>query len=188
MSDNNSFEPYETLHKFSLLWEKQINDFINLLKNNKEFIKMSHNGTNLHSSYLESLKKNQEALASVLNLPTKNDVTNVANLTLQAETKMKALEEQICELQESVNSQNKEIETVVEVSKEIIKLTKQLKTELVKTKKEIVETKSLHAELQELKFELLKLNDFKQEFQTLKELINDKKAEEPVLTNTVSGE
>ncbi|MBT2654098.1 polyhydroxyalkanoate biosynthesis repressor PhaR [Bacillus sp. ISL-18] len=187
MSDKKNYDPYESLHKFSLLWEKQINDFIFLLTNNKDFVKMSHRGTDLHSRYLDTFKKNQEALASVLNLPTKNDVTNVANLTLQAEEKMEALEEQIWDLQDSVKSQNKEIESVVEVSKEIIKLTKQLKTELVKTKKELADTKGLHAELQELKFELLKLNDFKQEFETIKELIKEEKSIEPVLTGTASG-
>jgi predicted RNase H-like nuclease (RuvC/YqgF family) len=187
MSDKKNYDPYESLHKFSLLWEKQINDFIFLLTNNKDFVKMSHRGTDLHSQYLETFKKNQESLASALNLPTKNDVTNVANLTLQAEEKMEALEEQIWDLQDSVKSQNKEIESVVEVSKEIIKLTKQLKTELVKTKKELADTKGLHAELQELKFELLKLNDFKQEFETIKELIKEEKSTEPVLTGTASG-
>ena len=187
MSDKENYDSYESLHKFSLLWEKQINDFIFLLTNNKDYVKMSHRGTDLHSRFLETFKKNQEALAGALNLPTKNDVTNVANLTLQAEEKMEALEEQIWDLQDSVKSQNKEIESVVEVSKEIIKLTKQLKNELVKTKKELSDTKSLHAELQELKFELLKLNNFKQEFETIKDLIKEEKSAEPVLTGTASG-
>ncbi|PFO06383.1 polyhydroxyalkanoate biosynthesis repressor PhaR [Bacillus sp. AFS076308] len=187
MSDKENYDPYESLHKFSLLWEKQINDFIFLLANNKDYVKMSHRGTDLHSRILETFKKNQEALAGALNFPTKNDVTNVANLTLQAEEKMEALEEQIWDLQDSVKSQNKEIESVVEVSKEIIKLTKQLKNELVKTKKELSDTKSLHAELQELKFELLKLNNFKQEFETIKDLIKEEKSAEPVLTGTASG-
>ena len=187
MSDNNTFDPYESLQKISLLWEKQINDFIYLLTNNKEFINLTTRGTNLHSRYLESFKQNQETLASVLNLPTKNDVANVANLTLQTEEKMQDLEKQIWGLQDAVKSQNREIETVVDVSKEIIKLTKQLKNELVKTKKELAETKSLRAELQELKFELLKLNNFKQEFETIKELIKVDKAEEPVLAGKASG-
>ncbi|TWE09079.1 hypothetical protein FB550_1011111 [Neobacillus bataviensis] len=187
MSDKENYDPYESLHKFSLLWEKQINDFIFLLTNNKDYVKASHKGTDLHARFLETFKKNHEALAGALNFPTKNDVTNVANLTLQAEEKMEALEEQIWDLQDSVKSQNKEIESVVEVSKEIIKLTKQLKNELVKTKKELSDTKSLHAELQELKFELLKLNNFKQEFETIKDLIKEEKSAEPVLTGTASG-
>lgn len=182
MSDKKTFDPYDSFHKISLLWEKQINDFIYLWTNNNEFVKMTGMGTELQSRYLETLKRNQEALAGALNLPTKSDVTNVANLTIQAEGKMEALEEQIWELQDSVKSQSKEIESVVEVSKEIIKLTKQLKTELVKTKKELADTKSLHAELQEMKFELLKLNNFKDEFDELKGLIKKEQTAEPVLT------
>jgi predicted RNase H-like nuclease (RuvC/YqgF family) len=187
MSDNKTYDPYDSFHKLSLLWEKQINDFIYLWTNNNEFIKMTNMGTELHSRYLETLKRNQEALAGVLNLPTKSDITNVANLTIQAEEKVEALEEQIWELQDSVKTQSKEIESVVEVSKEIIKLTKQLKTELVKTKKEMADTKSLHAELQEMKFELLKLNNFKEEFDELKELIGKENKAEPVLTGSGSS-
>ncbi len=187
MSGNKPFDQYESFHKFSLLWEKQLNDFFNLLTDNKEFVKRSNLGTELQSRYLEELKKNQEAIASLLNLPTKSDVTNIANLTLQAEEKMEALEEQIWTLQDSVKSQSKEIESIVEISKEMIKLTKQLKTELVKTKKELADSKDLQTELQEMKFELLKLNDFKQEFATIKELIKEDKAAEPVLTKAGSG-
>ncbi|WP_312471191.1 polyhydroxyalkanoate biosynthesis repressor PhaR [Neobacillus sp.] len=171
MSDKMSFDPYESLHKLSLLWEKQLNEFIYLWTNNKEFVKMTNLGTEIHSRYLETFKKSQEALASVLNLPTKSDVTNVANLTIQAEEKMEALEEQMWEIQDSVRSQSRDIESVIEVSKEIIKLTKQLKNELVQTKKELANSKDLHAELQEMKFELLKLNNFKEEFDTLRGLI-----------------
>ncbi|NRD78625.1 polyhydroxyalkanoate biosynthesis repressor PhaR [Bacillus sp. BRMEA1] len=187
MSDNKTYDPFETLHKFSLLWEKQINDFIYLWTNNSEFIKFSNIGTEIQSRYIDTFKKNHEALAGVLNLPTKSDVTNVANLTIQAEEKVEALEEQIWELQDSVKAQSKEIESVVEVSKEIIKLTKQLKTELMKTKKELADTKDLHAELQEMKFELMKLNNFKEEFELLKDLIEKDKTPEPVLSSASSA-
>jgi Rad3-related DNA helicase len=187
MTGKKPYDPYESLHKFSLLWEKQVNDFIYLWTNNKESVKMSQFGTEMHSRYMESFKKNQEALASVLNLPTKNDVTNVANLTLQAEEKMEALEEQIWDLQDSVKSQSKEIESIVDVSREMIKLTKQLKTELVKTKKELADTNSLQDELQEMKFELLKLNDFKKEFDTIKDLIKEDKGAELVLAGSGPG-
>ncbi|WP_251552414.1 polyhydroxyalkanoate biosynthesis repressor PhaR [Neobacillus muris] len=179
MPDNNkTYDPFETLHKFSLLWEKQINDFIYLWTNNNEFVKAANLGTELHSRYLESMKKNQEALASVLNLPTKSDVTNVANLTIQTEEKIEALEEQLWDLQDSVKVQAKEIEGVVEVSKDIIKLTKQLKTELVKTKKELTDTKNLHEELQEMKFEIMKLAGFKEELEALRSLMEKDPAHE----------
>ncbi|WP_040204622.1 poly(R)-hydroxyalkanoic acid synthase subunit PhaR [Neobacillus jeddahensis] len=187
MADQKAYDPYESLHKFSLLWEKQINDLLFLWTNNKEFVKMANLRTDFQSRYVESFKKNQEAFVSLLNLPTKNDVTNVANLTLQAEEKMEALEEQIWDLQDAVKSQNKEIESVVEVSKEIIKLTKQLKTELIKTKKELADTKDVHAELQEMKFELMKLSNFQAEFETIKGLIKDEKVKEPVLSGAGTG-
>lgn len=174
MSGKKPYDPYESIHKLSLLWEKQINDFLYLLTDNKDFMKMSNVGTEINSRYLDAFKKNQEALSNVLNLPTKNDVSNVATLTIQAEEKIEALEEQIWDLQDSMKTQSKEIESVVEISKEIIKLTKQLKTELVKTKKEQTETKELHAELQEMKFELMKLTSMKDEFESLKGLLLEK--------------
>ena len=187
MSSNKTYDPYDSFHKFSTLWEKQINDFIYLWSNNNEFVKMSKIGTDVHSRYLEVFKKNQEAFASVLNLPTKHDVANVANLTIQAEEKMEALEEQIWELQDTMKSQSKELETVVEISKEIMKLTKQLKTELVKTKKDLADSKDLHTELQEMKFELMKLNEIKEELETLKGQVNYDTVEEAVLAGTASS-
>jgi DNA repair exonuclease SbcCD ATPase subunit len=183
-SGKKPYDPYESFHKLSLLWEKQINDFVYLLTDNKDFMKVSNVGTEINSRYLEAFKQNQEALANLLNLPTKNDVSNVATLTIQAEEKIEALEEQIWGLQDSMKTQSKEIESVVEISKEIIKLTKQLKTELVKTKKEQTDTKELHAELQEMKFEIMKLTNFKEEFETLKGLIEKDKGAERELTGS----
>ncbi|MDQ0198318.1 polyhydroxyalkanoate biosynthesis repressor PhaR [Neobacillus ginsengisoli] len=187
MTDKKTYDPYDSIKKYSELWEKQINDFIFLLTNNSNFVKMANLGTEGHSRYFEKLRKNQESVAGLLNFPTKNDVANVANLTIQAEEKMGALEEQIWDLKDSMKSQSKEIETVVDVSKEIIKLTKQLKTELLKTKKELADTKDLHAELQEMKFELIKLNDLKDEFEILKSLIKNEKETEQALVGTTQS-
>ncbi|WP_026566198.1 poly(R)-hydroxyalkanoic acid synthase subunit PhaR [Bacillus sp. UNC41MFS5] len=184
MSDKETYDPFESFYKLSLLWEKYINDFIYHWTDNKDFIKMSNTGTEINSRYLEALKKNQETLASVLNLPTKNDIANVVTLTVQAEEKIEALEGQIWGLQDSMKSQTREIESVVEISKEIIKLTKQLKTELVKTKKEQIETKELKAELQEMKFELMKLTNFKEEFESLKGLLEKDKEVAPDLAGS----
>lgn len=187
MSGKKPYDPVESFHELSLLWEKQINDFIFHWTDNKDFIKMSNAGTEINSRYLEAFKKNQETLASVLNLPTKNDIANVATLTVQAEEKIEALEEQILDLQDSMKSQTREIESVVDISKEIIKLTKQLKTELVKTKKEQIKTKELKAELQEVKFELMKLTNFKEEFESLKGLLEkDKEVEQELAESGTS--
>jgi chromosome segregation ATPase len=186
MSTKSSFDPYDSFKKYSEIWEKQINDFLFLLSNNNEFVKMSKAGTDTHSHYLEAFKKNQEAVAGVLNLPTKNDLANVTSLTIQTEEKIDSLEEQIWDIQDSLKSQSKDIESVVEVSKEIIKLTKQLKTELVKTKKELADSKNLQRELQEIKFELNKLTNLKEDIEILKNHNKNDQQIAPVLTGAGS--
>jgi chromosome segregation ATPase len=186
MSTKSSFDPYDSFKKYSEIWEKQINDFLFLLSNNNEFVKMSKAGTDTHSRYLEAFKKNQEAVAGVLNLPTKNDLANVTSLTIQTEEKIDSLEEQIWDIQDSLKSQSKEIESVIDVSKEIIKLTKQLKTELGKTKKELADSKNLKSELQEIRFELNKLNNLKEDIEILKSQFKNDHPIEPVLTGAGS--
>lgn len=168
MSTKKPYDPFDSFKKYSEVLEKQINDFIFLWSNNNEFVKMANTGSEANSRYLEAFRKNQEALAGVLNIPTKNDLANIASLTIQTEEKVVSLEEQIWDLQDSLKSQSTEIEAVVEISKEIIKLTKQLKTELVKTKKELADSKNLQSELQEIRFELNKLNNLKDEIEILK--------------------
>jgi predicted RNase H-like nuclease (RuvC/YqgF family) len=182
MSTKRTYDPYDSFKKYSEILEKQINDFIFLMSNNNEFVKMSNVGTGAHARYLETFKKNQEALAGVLNIPTKNDLANVASLTIQTEEKIESLEEQIWDLQDSMKSQSKDIESVVEVSKEIIKLTKQLKTDLVKTKKELADSKKIQNELQEIKVELNKLTNFKEEIEILKSQVQNNHPKEPVIT------
>jgi DNA repair exonuclease SbcCD ATPase subunit len=187
MTTERPNDPYDSVKKYSEMWEKQINDFIYLLTNNSEFVKMSKAGSGTNSRYIEAFRKNQEALAGVLNIPTKSDLANVASLTIQTEDKITSLEEQIWDLQDSLKSQSKEIESIVEVSKEIIKLTKQLKTELVKTKKELADSKDIKNELQEMKRELNKLNQFKEEFEIIKDLIKKDIPAEPVLAGVDSS-
>ncbi|WHZ04592.1 polyhydroxyalkanoate biosynthesis repressor PhaR [Neobacillus sp. YX16] len=186
MSTKKPYDPFESFKSYSGILEKQINDFIFLWSNNNEFVKMANTGTEANSRYLEAYRKNQEALAGVLNIPTRNDLVNIASLTIQTEEKIESLEEQIWDLQDTLKSQSKDIETVVEVSKEIIKLTKQLKTELVKTKKELADSKNLQSELQEIRFELNKLNNLKDEVEILKGHAEKDNPKELVLTGADS--
>lgn len=57
MSGKKPYDPFESIHKLSLLWEKQINDFIYHWTDNKDFIKMSNTGTEINSRYLEKFKR-----------------------------------------------------------------------------------------------------------------------------------
>ena len=184
MSGNRTKDPYDSIKTISVLWEKQINDLIFLWTNNSEYVKASNVGTKAHTRYLEKVRKNQEMIGNLLNIPTKSDVANVANLTIQTENKIDALEEQIWELQDTIKTTNSELEGVVEVSKEMIKLTKQLKTELDKSKKELAETNNLQSDIQELKEELSKLTSVKEDIELLKGLVKKDKVEEPVLVGT----
>ena len=188
MTSKNQNDSYDSFKTFSEMWEQQMNDFISLMTNNNEYVKFSKAQTDAHSRFLESLRKNQEVIGTILNMPTKSDITNVANLTLQTENKIDALEEQIGDLQNSVKNTSKEIESVIEVSKEIIKLTKQLKTELVKSKKETAETKNFQTDLQELKIEMSKLGSIKEEVAIIKSLVEKDKAQEPALVGVGSTE
>lgn len=186
MSSYKTQHPYDTFKKFSENWEKQINDMIHLWTNNSEFVGFAKMNANTHAKYTELFKKNQELLATQLNIPTKSDLANVSKLTIQAEEKLDLLEEQIWSLADSFKDINKEVESVVDVSREIIKATKQLKTELAKTKKQLSESTALKQELQEVKEELAMLSDIKEELAELKGLIRasttvNKEAKELVL-------
>jgi chromosome segregation ATPase len=184
----NGYDPYEIIKYFGEIWGKQINDYINLVTNNSEYGELIKRGNDPLARQLEFFRKNQEVLANILNLPTKNDLKNLANFHIQTEEKIESLEEQIWSLQDSIKVTNKDIESVVEVSKEIIKLTKQLKTELVKTKKELAETKVFQSDLQDMKKELAQLNSFKEEFEMLKSLIDKGDQKASILAGSTSAQ
>ena len=148
MSDQRTFDPYDTFKKFSIQWEQQMNEMIHLSTNNNDFIKYADMSSDSNARYVEWLRKNQEMLANQLNLPTKNDLANVAKLSVQTQEKLDSVEEQIWDLSDSAVRTNKEMVSVVEVSHELVKMTKQLKTQLTETKEELAELKNLFAEKQ----------------------------------------
>lgn len=127
MVDQKTFDPYDMFKKFSDQWEKQANDFIKGSSNDPEFVSYSRLTSDTQARYLEFFKKNQEFFANQWNVPTKADLSNVAKLAIQTEEKLDSLEEQLWKLQDSVDSSNKEMESITEVSRDIIKLVKQLK-------------------------------------------------------------
>ena len=148
MSDQRILDPYDMFKKFSIRWEQQMNDMIHLYTNNNYFIKYAKMSSDSDARYVEWLRKNQEMLANRLNLPTKNDLANVAKLSVQTQDKLDSVEEQIWTLSDSAVRTNKEMESGVEVSHEVVKMTKQLYTQLTETKEELAELKNLLAERQ----------------------------------------
>lgn len=173
MTGQKTFDPYETWKSFMFQWEKQANDMIHLWTNNRDFVKFSNAGSELQTRYLERIQKNQELVANQLNLLTKSDLANVAKLTIQTEEKLDALEEQMWNLQDSIESSSKEF---TEESQEIIKQIKQLKSEQLKNKKELEAVREIGSELYEMKRELAEMNSLKEEIISLKALLAEKNA------------
>ncbi|WP_078428121.1 polyhydroxyalkanoate biosynthesis repressor PhaR [Alkalihalobacterium alkalinitrilicum] len=176
MSDYKTHDPYETFKKYSVQWEKQLNEMFYLWTNNPEFVRYTKMNSDANANFLEFFRKNQEFLANQLNIPTKTDLANVSKIAIQTEEKLDLLEEQIWNLSDSFTETNKEIESIVEVSREVIKVTKQLKSELTKTKRELLNTKNLNEELQEVKEELASLNGLKEELASVKSLMETTKS------------
>ena len=173
MAGQRPFDPYEPFKKFSEQWEKQANEMIHSWTNTREFVEFSKVSSDIQSRYLEMFKKNQELLANQFHLPTKNDVANVAKLSIQTEEKLDSLEEQIWDLQASLDTSIKGIHSLVEVTREISKQTKQLKTEQVKYKKELEKVSELYFEIQEIKSELAQGFALKEEIAALKKQVEE---------------
>jgi len=161
MSNNRPYDPFDSLSKITSQLEKQMNDLIYQVTDNKEFVRLLKRGSLSHTLLQERLSKNQELLASQLNMPTKNDLANVAKIAIQTEEKLDGLEEQLWNLSDSADKTNQEIVTIVEISKEVMKVTTHLKSELSELGKE-------KAELSEFKKEYMEL---KEEMSTMKELL-----------------
>jgi hypothetical protein len=197
MSNEKNYDPGESIKRITEMWEKGLNDLLMKSLDRSDLVRMTKVGVESHSKYVEILRRNQELLAFYMNLPTKNDVANVAKLTVQAEEKMDLLEEQMWNLQDSFTSANNEH---VKLFTELLEFTKQLKDEwlktsqeladtkkiakdLIKLKKELVETQSIKKDLLELKQDLAQLNDLKKELSDIQVLL---KKDEPELAITQS--
>ena len=146
------FDPYEGIKQISEMWEKQINGLLYLAADNNEFVRLANKGLGVHSRYMELLRKNQELMAGIMNIPTKRDVANVANLSIQAEGKIDILEEQIWNLQDSLGAINKEN---LELFHEMVKMVKQMQAEFQKNIHEVAEIKKMKDDLQEIRKDLV---------------------------------
>lgn len=160
MSNNSTYDPFDTLSKLTGQLEKQVNDLVYQWTDNKEFVGLLRRGTNTQSLIQERLNKNHELLASQLNIPTKNDLANVAKIAIQTEEKLDSLEEQLWTITDSADKTNREIEMIVESSSEILKVIKRFKSELSDLRKEAVELGGLKQEMTELKEEMNAMKEF----------------------------
>ncbi|WP_042374960.1 hypothetical protein [Neobacillus jeddahensis] len=175
MAKDKTYEPFEGLKAISEMWEKQMNGLLYMMTDNNEFVRLLNRGTESHSRYMEFLRKNQELMAGIMNIPTKKDVANVAKLSVQAEGKIDIVEEQIWALQDSIKLVNKQN---LEMFQELVNVVGQMKDELQKVSQDLDETKKMQTDLQELKQEITQLTDIKAELATMKKLMQKGKAKE----------
>ncbi|RXI99801.1 hypothetical protein DS745_13010 [Anaerobacillus alkaliphilus] len=86
--------------------EKKIRKCLHSILEDEKTVELIKHGLNKHSNTLQSLRKNTETISQQLNLPTKNDVSNIAKIGLQIEEKIDALEEKIYHLTEQLQNQD----------------------------------------------------------------------------------
>lgn len=151
MSNQKIIDPFIGFNKLSEMWDKQLNGLLYNLTDNKEFVRTASFGLNTYSLYLERLRKNQELIAALMNIPTRKDVANAAKRSIQTEEKIDSLEEQIWNLQDSVSSITKENSAMFE---EVVNIVMQMKNELQKMTQVMAETQKMNDDLQELRKEI----------------------------------
>jgi len=170
MSNEKMFDPFESLKQISEMVEKQINGILFMAADNNEFVRLANGGLGAHSKYMELLRKNQELLAGIMNIPTKKDVANVANLSIQAEGKIDILEEHIWKLQDSLGDLNKEN---LELFQEMVKMIKQMQSEFEKTLLEVSELKTIKEDLLELRKGLVDIKIIQVNLREVRDELNE---------------
>ncbi len=88
-------ELYNILKKLGFQMEFKLNENIQDSLNKKEILKYLHRHAHLLAPLIKGLKEWAETMSIPLNIPTKNDVANVAKLTKQNEEKLDSVDEQL---------------------------------------------------------------------------------------------
>jgi prefoldin subunit 5 len=170
MSKDKIYDPFQGIRRISEMWENRLNGLLYMMTDNNEFVRLLKVGTESHARYMELLRKNQELMAGVLNIPTKKDVANVAKLSLQTEDKIDILEEQIWNLQDSLGTLSKEN---LAMFQEMVEIVQQMKNEFQKLGQEIAETQKLREDFHELKQGLVDIKIIQVNLQELRKEIAD---------------
>lgn len=93
---------FQKLKKVGFLVEKKANAAIQQGLNKKEIIQKVYHSAKDIAPLVRDLSRWVETISIPLNLPTKNDVANVAKLTLQNEEKLESIEKQIRSLEKNL--------------------------------------------------------------------------------------
>ncbi|KKK38602.1 hypothetical protein WQ57_08405 [Mesobacillus campisalis] len=172
MTNEKTADFFTSYRKISEMWEKGLNDFLFKAVDNKELIGLTKVGVDAHSRYVERLKRNHELIASYWNLPTKKDVANVAELTIQAEEKVDMLEQQIWSMQDAFAATFQEQQTLIQ---NVMEFNQQMHNELIKTAKGLsADVKKLGNEITEAA-DLKNIEEMREELAGMKEDLEEMK-------------
>ncbi|MFJ5762587.1 hypothetical protein ACIQAA_26360 [Neobacillus sp. NPDC093182] len=128
----------------------------------------------------QGFKQINEMWAGIMNIPTKKDIANVANLSIQAERKIDILEEQMLKLQDNLGALNKES---LELFQEMVKLVKQLQVDFQKTVHEVTELKRMKDDFQELRKDLVDIKIIQVNFRDVREELEEIKESQTKMMN-----
>lgn len=112
MVSQSDLQPfYSTLKKLGFQTEMKLNEQIQGSLNRREIIQLLHKYAHTLAPLLEGLREMVEILSGPLNIPTKNDVANVAKLSIQNEEKLDSIEEQLLILNQHLKLLSEDVPT-----------------------------------------------------------------------------
>ncbi|MEH7107129.1 hypothetical protein [Bacillus sp. JJ1764] len=193
MANEKTYNPLESYKRMSELWEKQMNGLLYMMTDNKETVSLMKLGVDGYSRYLQLLRRNQDLMASFLNIPSKKDVAKVAKISIQAEEKIDILEEQIWNMQDGIAQLNKDH---LEMFQELVNIITQMKNEFQKLGEEIAESQKISSDIHELRQGLVdikiiqvNLQELRKEIDTIKGIKTElKQLKEAQKTNNLQSE
>jgi hypothetical protein len=103
MSNEQVQELFSSLKKLGMELEFELNEFIKNQLNKEEILLAASSNSAIIAQCINQCRDITELLSIPLNFPTKNDVANVAKLSIQIEEKVDQLEEQIASLSKALD-------------------------------------------------------------------------------------
>ncbi|WCN36356.1 hypothetical protein [Aneurinibacillus uraniidurans] len=86
---------YNDLKKTGVIWEQMVNHLIHSQLNSPAAVQQGRDYTESFIQMMKPLRESIETITALLNIPTKDDVARIANLVIQLEEKLDAIEDQL---------------------------------------------------------------------------------------------
>lgn len=96
---------YNDLKKAGVLWEQMVNHLIQNQLNSPTVVQQGRDYAAAFIQVMKPLRESIETITALFNIPTKDDVARVANLVIQLEEKLDAIEDQLA-IRTSTTKQN----------------------------------------------------------------------------------